>query len=345
MNWGLKNRLSAIIKPQNNRALMLAVDHGYFLGPTEKLEEPKKVIAPLLKHCDSLMVTRGVQRTSVSANTSTPMVLRVSGGSSIIGEDLSQEDITVSIQDAIRLNASALAMSIFVGSKYEYQTIVNLGKLVSEAEQYGIPVLAVTAVGKELGKDARYLSLACRVAAEQGAHIVKTYYCDNFEKVVQSCPVPIIVAGGKKIPERDALQLTYNSIKGGAVGVDMGRNIWQSEHPVAMIRAVRGIVHGNLNVDQAFKLYKKLANEDSKKQNPNQNKSKKQNPNQNKSKKQNPNQNKSKKQNPNQNKSKKQNPNQNKSKKQNPNQNKSKKQNPNQNKSKKQNPNQNKSKK
>ena len=186
MDWGLKNRLAQIIKPQNNRALMLAVDHGYFLGPTEKLENPKKVIAPLLKHCDSLMLTRGVQRTSVDANTDTPMVLRVSGGSSIIGDDLSQEDITVSIQDAIRLNASALAMSIFVGSKYEYQTIVNLGKLVSEAEQYGLPVLAVTAVGKELGKDARYLSLACRVAAEQGAHIVKTYYCDNFEKVVQS---------------------------------------------------------------------------------------------------------------------------------------------------------------
>ena len=277
MDWGLKNRLSAIIKPQNNRALMLAVDHGYFLGPTENLEVPKKVIAPLLKHCDSLMVTRGVQRTSVSPITDTPMVLRVSGGSSIIGDDLSQEDITVSIQDAIRLNASALAMSIFVGSKYEYQTIVNLGKLVSEAEQHGIPVLAVTAVGKELGKDARYLSLACRVAAEQGAHIVKTYYCDNFEKVVQSCPVPIIVAGGKKIPERDALQLTYNSIKGGAVGVDMGRNIWQSKHPVAMIRAVRAIVHGNSNVDQAYSLYKKLANQES-------NKSKNNKPNQNKSK-------------------------------------------------------------
>ena len=281
MDWGLQNRLSNIIKPQNNRALMLAVDHGYFLGPTEKLEAPKKVIAPLLKHCDSLMVTRGVQRTSVPATTGTPMVLRVSGGSSIIGDDLSQEDITVSIQDAIRLNASALAMSIFVGSKYEYQTIVNLGKLVSEAQQYGIPVLAVTAVGKELGKDARYLSLACRVAAEQGAHIVKTYYCDNFEKVVQSCPVPIIVAGGKKIPERDALQLTYNSIKGGAVGVDMGRNIWQSENPVAMIRAVRAIVHGNLNVDQAFNLYKKLSKENSKNK-PNQNKSKNK-PNQNNS--------------------------------------------------------------
>ena len=293
MDWGLKNRLSSIIKPHNNRALMLAVDHGYFLGPTEKLENPAKVIAPLLKHCDSLMVTRGVQRTSVSATTDTPMVLRVSGGSSIIGDDLSQEDITVSIEDAIRLNASALAMSIFVGSKYEYQTVVNLGKLVNEAQKYGIPVLAVTAVGKELGKDSRYLSLACRMAAEQGAHIVKTYYCENFEKVVQSCPVPIIVAGGKKIPERDALQLTYNSIKAGAVGVDIGRNVWQSEHPVAMIKAVRSIVHGNSNVEQAFNLYKKLANENSKNKSnkPNQNKSNK--PNQNKSNK--PNQNKSNK--------------------------------------------------
>ncbi len=281
MDWGLKNRLSSIIKPHNNRALMLAVDHGYFLGPTEKLENPKKVIAPLLKHCDSLMLTRGVQRTSVPAETDTPMVLRVSGGSSIIGDDLSQEDITVSIQDAIRLNASALAMSIFVGSKYEYQTVVNLGKLVSEAEQYGIPVLAVTAVGKELGKDARYLSLACRMAAEQGAHIVKTYYCENFEKVVESCPAPIIVAGGKKIPERDALQLTYNAVKAGAVGVDMGRNIWQSEHPVAMIRATRAIIHQNANVDQAFKLYKKLSNEESNKKQ----KSKGKKPNQNKSNK------------------------------------------------------------
>ncbi|MDF2422090.1 MAG: 3-hydroxy-5-phosphonooxypentane-2,4-dione thiolase, partial [Nitrosopumilus sp.] len=325
MDWGLQNRISRIIKPQDNRALMLAVDHGYFLGPTEKLENPKKVIAPLLKYCDSLMVTRGVQRTSVPATSDTPMVLRVSGGSSIIGDDLSQEDITVSIEDAIRLNASALAMSIFVGSKYEYQTVVNLGKLVNEATKYGLPVLAVTAVGKELGKDARYLSLACRVAAEQGAHIVKTYYCDNFEKVVQSCPVPIIVAGGKKIPERDALQLTFNSIKAGAVGVDMGRNIWQSEHPVSMIKAVRGIVHGNLNVDQAFKLYQKLVSEEPKR-NPNQNNSKKPN-NQNQTKPNNPNQN-------NQNNSKK--PNQNKPS--NTNQNNSKKpNNPNQTKPNKQN--------
>ena len=262
MDWGLQNRIAQIIKPTDNRALMLAVDHGYFLGPTEKLEVPRKAISPLLKHCDSLMLTRGVQRTSVSPKFPTPIVLRVSGGSSIIGADLSNEEITVSIKDAIRLNACALAMSIFVGSKYEKQTIVNLGKLVSEAEEFGIPVLAVTAVGKEIGqKDARYLSLACRIAAEQGAHIVKTYYCENFEKVVESCPVPIIIAGGKKIPERNALELAYNSIKSGAVGVDMGRNIWQSDNPVPMIRAVRSIVHGNSNVNDAFMLYEKLCKE------------------------------------------------------------------------------------
>ncbi len=262
MDWGLQNRIAQIIKPNDNRALMLAVDHGYFLGPTEKLEVPRKTISPLLKHCDSLMLTRGVQRTSVSPKFPTPIVLRVSGGSSIIGADLSNEEITVSIKDAIRLNACALAMSIFVGSKYEKQTIVNLGKLVSEAEEFGIPVLAVTAVGKEIGqKDARYLSLACRIAAEQGAHIVKTYYCENFEKVVESCPVPIIIAGGKKIPERNALELAYNSIKSGAVGVDMGRNIWQSDNPVPMIRAVRSIVHGNSNVNDAFTLYEKLCKE------------------------------------------------------------------------------------
>jgi len=262
MDWGLQNRIAQIIKPTDNRALMLAVDHGYFLGPTEKLEVPRKAIAPLLKYCDSLMLTRGVQRTSVNPKFPTPIVLRVSGGSSIIGADLSNEEITVSIKDAIRLNACALAMSIFVGSKYEKQTIVNLGKLVSEAEEFGIPVLAVTAVGKEIGqKDARYLSLACRIAAEQGAHIVKTYYCENFEKVVESCPVPIIIAGGKKIPERNALELAYNSIKSGAVGVDMGRNIWQSDNPVPMIRAVRSIVHGNSNVNDAFMLYEKLCKE------------------------------------------------------------------------------------
>ena len=298
MDWGLQNRLSRIILRNDNRALMLAVDHGYFLGPTEKLEVPKKTIAPLLKHCDSLMVTRGVQRTSVDAKYPVPIVLRVSGGPSIIGEDLSNEEITTSIKDAIRLNACAVAMSIFVGSKNEKQTIVNLSKLVNEAEEYGIPVLAVTAVGKEMVRDARYLSLACRIAAEQGAHIVKTYYCDDFEKVVQSCPVPIIIAGGKKLPEKDALKLTHDALKAGAVGVDMGRNIWQSENPVPMIKAVRSIVHQNFTVEDAWKLYTKLSNGKqlkSKKQNqsdrPNKNTSNKNTSNKNTPNKNRPNKN------------------------------------------------------
>ena len=255
MEWGLQNRLSRIIKPHNNRALMLAVDHGYFLGPTEKLENPKKVIAPLLRHCDSLMLTRGVQRTSVDPASETPMVLRVSGGSSIIGDDLSQEDITVSIEEALRLNASCVAMSIFVGSKYEYQTIVNLGKLVNEAEKYGMPVLAVTAVGKELGKDARYLSLACRVAAEQGAHIVKTYYCEGFSDLIAACPVPVVIAGGKKVPELDALKFARNAVSDGAAGVDMGRNIFQSDSPENMIQAVRSVVVQGVDPQEAYEQY------------------------------------------------------------------------------------------
>ena len=263
MDWGLKNRLAKIIKPADGKAVMLAVDHGYFLGPTERLESPKNTIRPLLKYCDSLMLTRGVLRTSVDANFPVSVVLRVSGGTSIIGEDLSNEKITTSLKDAIRLNVSALAMSIFVGGKYEHQTIVNLSNLVNEAEEYGIPVLAVTAVGKDMVRDSRYFSLACRIAAEHGANIVKTYYCENFEQVVTSCPVPIIIAGGKKIPERDALELTFNAIKAGAVGVDMGRNIWQSDYPVPMIKAVRSIVHGHATVDQAYDMFKNLSKESS----------------------------------------------------------------------------------
>lgn len=261
MDWGLRNRLSRIVRPGDGRALMLAVDHGYFLGPTNRLENPQSAIAPLVEYCDSLMLTRGVQRTSVDAGLPIPIVLRVSGGSSIIGQDLSREDITVGVKEALRLNASALAMSVFVGSKYEYQTIVNLGRLVNEAEEYGLPVLAVTAVGKDMVRDARYLSLACRIAAEQGAHIVKTYYCEDFESVVGSCPVPVIIAGGKKIPEYDALCLTHNAISAGAVGVDMGRNIWQSDNPVPMIRAVRSIVHGGADVASAYDEYNRLCQE------------------------------------------------------------------------------------
>jgi putative autoinducer-2 (AI-2) aldolase len=234
---------------------MLAVDHGYFLGPTERLEDPKKTIEPLLPYADSLMLTRGVLRNCVDSESNIPIVLRVSGGTSILGEDLSKETITTSIEEAIRLNASCLALSIFVGSKYEHQTLSNLSKLVNEGEKYGIPVLAVTAVGKEMARDARYLALSCRIAAELGAHIVKTYYCENFEKVVEGCPVPVIIAGGKKLPEKDALDLTFNAIRDGASGVDMGRNIWQSDNPVEMIQAVRSIVHDGLSVQESIESY------------------------------------------------------------------------------------------
>ncbi len=260
MDWGLKNRLARIIKPHDKRGVMLAVDHGYFLGPTERLEEPRKTIAPLLPHADSLMLTRGVLRTSVDATYPVPVVLRVSGGSSIIGKDLSNEKITTSVKDAIKLNVSALAMSIFVGAPHEHESLVSLGNLVNEGEEYGIPVLAVTAVGKELEKrDARYLGLACRIASEFGAHLVKTYYCENFEKVVRACPVPVIIAGGPKLAtELDALKLTFDALQSGASGVDMGRNIWQSDHPVAMIKAVKAIVHQNATVKEAHEMFNML---------------------------------------------------------------------------------------
>lgn len=251
MDWGIKNRLSRIMNPLDGKGVMLAVDHGYFLGPTERLEDPKKTIKPLLKYADSLMLTRGVLRTCLDSESNIPIVLRVSGGTSILGEDLSNETITTSIEEAIRLNVSCLALSIFVGSKYEHQTLSNLSKLVDEGEKYGIPVLAVTAVGKEMARDARYLALSCRIAAELGAHLVKTYYCEKFEKVVEGCPVPVIIAGGKKLPEKEALNLTFNAIRDGASGVDMGRNIWQSDHPIEMIQAVRSIVHDRLTVEES----------------------------------------------------------------------------------------------
>jgi putative autoinducer-2 (AI-2) aldolase len=239
---------------------MLAVDHGYFQGPTTGLEKPRETITPLVPYADCLMLTRGVLRTSVDPDVNVPVVLRVSGGTSILKE-LSNEGIITSAEEAIRLNASGMALSIFVGGENERQTLLNLSKLVDAGEQYGIPVLAVTAVGREMTRDARYLGLACRIAAEIGAHLVKTYYCEGFRKVVDGCPVPVVIAGGKKLPEREALELAYNAIHAGAVGVDMGRNIFQSESPVAMIRAVRSIVHENATVDEAYALFSKMKNE------------------------------------------------------------------------------------
>jgi len=265
MDWGLRNRLNRIIKPDTGRTVMLAIDHGYFLGPISKLEEPGKTVEPLIEHADALMLARGVVRNCIPPETMTPMVLRVSGGRSILaGEALSDEGLATAMDDAVRLNAAAVALSVFVGSKHERQTILNLSKLVDEGMRYGLPVLGVTAVGKELEKrDARYLSLCCRMCAEFGASFVKTYYCEDFEKVAGSCPVPVVIAGGPQMDtEKEVLEMCRDALDHGAVGVDMGRNIWQNDHPVAMIRAVRGVVHEGMSGAEAYDLYQSLSKED-----------------------------------------------------------------------------------
>jgi putative autoinducer-2 (AI-2) aldolase len=256
MDWGLQNRLNRIINPKTGRTVMLAVDHGYFQGPTTGLQEPGKTVKPLIPYADTLMLTRGVLRTCIDPSFNKAVVLRVSGGTSILSE-LSNEGITTSFEEAIRLNVSAVTLSIFVGGEGERQTLLALGELVNQGNKYGIPVLAVTAVGREMARDARYLGLACRIAAELGSHFVKTYYCDDFEKVVEGCPVPIVIAGGKKTPEREALQMAHDAVSKGAAGVDMGRNIFQSDSPVGMIKAVRAVVHKKASVEEAFEIYAK----------------------------------------------------------------------------------------
>jgi putative autoinducer-2 (AI-2) aldolase len=256
MSWGLENRLARIIRPATGRTVMLAIDHGYFLGPTKGLECPSTMCTPLVPGADTLMLTRGVLRNCIPSSTGTPIVLRVSGGTSVLQEDLSDETIITSVEECIRLNAVGMALSVFVGAPHQHQSIANLARLIDEGERYGIPVVAVTAVGKDMGRDARYLSLASRICAEMGAHVVKTYYCEDFEKVTSTCPVPVVVAGGKKLPALEALQLTANAIAGGAVGVDMGRNIFQATSPIAMIQAVRAVVHHGATAQEAFDTYR-----------------------------------------------------------------------------------------
>jgi len=256
MDWGMKNRLSRIIK-SDGRCMFLPIDHGYFQGPTRKLEKPGETIEPLIPFADALFVTRGVLRACVDPGNSPPVILRVSGGSSIIGKDLAHEALTTSIQEAIRLNVAAVGMSIFVGSDYEYDSLVNLGKLVNECEGNGIPVMAVTAVGKELEKrDARYLGLCCRIAAEFGAKVVKTYWCEDFDKVINGCPVPVVMAGGPKCEtEMEAFEFVHDGMQKGAIGLNLGRNIWQHEYPVPMMKALRAIVHGDASVNDACDIF------------------------------------------------------------------------------------------
>jgi putative autoinducer-2 (AI-2) aldolase len=259
MGWGKENRIRRIIQ-NDGKVVMLALDHGYFLGPTHGMEIPSEALKPLLPYVDSIMLSPGILTSCVAPSFNGGIVLRSSGGSSIISDDLSNESIILEPIEAIKLNASAMAISIFIGSKFEKQTLMNLAQTINNASKYEMPVLAVTAVGKELGKrDAKFLSLSSRIAAEFGADIVKTYYCEDFEKVINTCPKPIVIAGGPKLEtERDVFELCYNAIQAGAVGVDMGRNIWQNRHPGAIVQCIRAIVHDDYKPEQAEELYKEL---------------------------------------------------------------------------------------
>jgi putative autoinducer-2 (AI-2) aldolase len=257
VDWGIKDRLSRIFNPKSGRTVMLACDHGYIMGPTSGLERMDLTVIPLLGEADCLMCTRGALRQIVPPTYNKPISLRYSAGSTIL-TDLNDECI-MDIEEAVRLNASLLAIMVAIGSKFEADTIRTLTKTVDQGNRFGIPTLGVTAVGKELVRDARYLGLATRVCAENGAHVIKTYFCEEgFEKVVAACPVPIIIAGGKKLPELEALQMAYKAIQAGAAGVDMGRNIFQAEHPVAMLKAVKAIVHDGLKPEAAMDLYRTL---------------------------------------------------------------------------------------
>ena len=259
MDWGMANRMAQLIQPDGH-CVFLPIDHGYFQGPTTRLEDPGKTVEPLLPYSDALFVTRGVLRSSIDPGHSKPIILRVSGGTSMLGQDLANEGLTTSMEEAIRLNVSAVGLSLFVGTDYERESLLNLSKLVNEGERYGIPVMAVTAVGRELEKrDARYIALCCRIAAELGAKVVKTYWCQDFEKVVQGCPVPVVMAGGPQVDsELEVLEFVYDGMQRGAIGVNLGRNIWQNDFPVAMMRAVRYIVHENGTPQGANEMFQDL---------------------------------------------------------------------------------------
>ncbi len=264
ISWGKKNRLHQIVKP-DGRCLMLAIDHGYFMGPTHGMDQPREDIIDLIPHVDALMLSPGILSTCVDPRLrGIGWVLRASGGNSILDEDIDNEGLILTAQEAIKLNASAIAISIFVGAEHQHQTLLNLSNAINDASIYQLPVLGVTAVGKQLKekRDKRYLALASRIAAEFGADIVKTYHCDGFEEVVAKCPAPIVVAGGAKLDTyRDILELAFRSIQGGAIGVDMGRNIWQSDHPAAIIQGIKAIIHGGASVPEALDIVEALTHE------------------------------------------------------------------------------------
>lgn len=258
LDWGMKKHLSNIFDAKSGNTVMFAFDHGYFMGSTAGLERLDLVIPPLLPYVDVLMATRGALRTCVAPECGKSIALRVSSGSSMAEDDLSHEVVAVDIEDAIRMNADCMATQTFVGADGQLSSLDNLSKVVNAGNRYSIPTLGVVAVGKDMERTDRFFKLATRIVAELGANIVKTYYCDNFEEVVAACPVPIVVAGGKKLPENEALTLAYRSISGGARGVDMGRNIFQSAHPVEMVQAVRKIVHEGFTDKEAWEFFQQL---------------------------------------------------------------------------------------
>jgi putative autoinducer-2 (AI-2) aldolase len=261
LDWGMKNRLSRIFNPKTGRTVMLAFDHGYIMGPTSGIERMDLAIPPLVPYVDCLMCTRGGLRTCVPPESNKPVVMRCSTGATILKE-LSNEVIGVNVEDAIRMGAAGITTQVYIGGPFEKETLDNLGKLINEGYRYGIPTLGVTAVGKELVRDSRYLGLACRVIAELGAHFVKTYYCEpGFDEVVAGTPVPIVIAGGKKLPELDALKMAYKAIQQGAAGVDMGRNVFCADDPVAMVQAVYAVVHNNEKAESAYEMYKGIKND------------------------------------------------------------------------------------
>src|SRR5215467_3414695 len=258
LDWGMKNRLARVFDPTSGRTVMLAIDHGYFQGPTTGLERIDLSIVPLLPSCDALFCTRGILRSVIPADSTKPMVLRASGGPSILKE-LSDEQIAMDMEDAVRLNAAGVGIQVFIGGEFETRSVHNMTRLVDAGLRYGSPVTAITAVGKDMVRDAQYFRLACRIIAELGAHFVKTYYvAGGFETVTASCPVPVVMAGGKKLPELDALIMAYRAVQQGAAGVDMGRNIFQSEAPRAMIAAVAAVVHKGARPAEALDVFKSM---------------------------------------------------------------------------------------
>ena len=264
LDWGMKNRLSRIFNPDTGRTVMFAIDHGYFQGPTTGLERIDLTIVPLMYYADAIMLTRGILRTSVPPSLTKPVVMRCSGGPSILKE-LSNEELAVDIEDAIRMNVAAITLQVFIGGEFETRSVHNMTRLVDMGLRYGIPTVAVTAVGKDMVRDVRYFRLACRICAELGAQIIKTYYVpEGFKTITASCPVPIVMAGGKKIPVLDALTMAYKAVQEGASGVDMGRNIFQSDAPKAMMRAIRKVVHEDMKPAEAFELYETLKNQEKK---------------------------------------------------------------------------------